>query len=157
MMSNVSVEICMPPDTLNTNVSKFAEAWDAAQQGRADVLQQWLDESQAATATNELQSCLNVAALNNHTDVARVLLRARADANGYHRGGTPLVTAACAGHCDMIRFLAENGASVSVCDTCTNLTPFMHAMFHQQKDAMNLLTEINRAQREASQTGCKQM
>lgn len=90
-------------------------------------------------AQNRLgETPLMLAAINNHVELAKVLIEHGADVN--RAGWTPLHYAAANGHRDMIRLLLENDAYIDS-ESSNGTTPLMMAASSNSPLAVKLLLE----------------
>lgn len=86
--------------------------FDAARQGDAGLLGDYLAAGAPATLTNEAgDSLLMLAAYHGHADTVRLVLRHGGDANSANdRGQTPLAGAVFKGYTEVAQALLEAGA-----------------------------------------------
>jgi ankyrin repeat protein len=110
----------------------YRALWDAAQQGRQDVVEELLRELllQRHIESGALTSFLRVAALNGHVDTVALLLSAKADPE------PSLRAAACAGDTE------DLPSSVSC--PCTSRPCTVHPCTPRPRSALQLLLEATR-------------
>ena len=84
------------------------------------------------------ETTLMLAAINNHLELAKVLIGRGADVN--KPGWTPLHYAATRGHREMMRLLLENEAYIDS-ESANGTTPLMMAAYYASPLAVKLLLE----------------
>jgi ankyrin repeat protein len=90
-------------------------------------------------------AALALAAQHGHLKIVQLLLDAGEDPNrynpeGFHAHSTPLHQAVCAGHLEVVKFLAERGARLDIPDTIYQATPLGWAVHCQQPAVADYLT-----------------
>ncbi|CAE7716404.1 Ankrd17 [Symbiodinium sp. CCMP2592] len=97
---------------------------------------------------------LSVAALQGRTEVARLLVKARADTNVPDtKGKTALIHAASAGHTEIAGLLLESGAAADMPDPY-GMTALMHAAYSGHVKVVHLLLDAG-ANKDACDRGGK--
>jgi ankyrin repeat protein len=92
--------------------SAFGTVWQAAYHGDAERVRELLAAG-AEPIIGEGRGPLNLAAMNGHVEVCRILLEAGLDVEGTTDDRfTPLMSAAAGGHVEVVRLLLEHGADV---------------------------------------------
>lgn len=92
------------------------QLWYAVAQGQVDEVKRLLDQGANANITDPFRtnSALGIAAMNGHTEIAKLLIDKGADVNFQaNNGNTALMLAAQAGHADIAKLLIEKGANVN--------------------------------------------
>ena len=84
------------------------------------------------------ENTLMLAAIDNHIDIARLLIQEGAEVN--KTGWTPLHYASTKGHIEMMRLLIENSAYLDA-ESPNGTTPLMMAAFYGTPMAVKLLLE----------------
>jgi hypothetical protein len=105
--------ICAVLDQAGAARSAFNTVWQAAYFGNTERVRELL--AAGAEPIVPGRSSLNLAAMNGHVEICRILLESGSDVEGTADDGlTPLMSAAAAGHIEVVRLLLEHGADVKV-------------------------------------------
>jgi len=117
----------------------------AAMHGHPGVVAALLDAGADINATDLYGTALHRAAANGQSEVVKLLLARKADANakmhyGRHKGATPLFDAARSGNTEVVRLLISAGALVNAA-TEDGVTPLMIAALEGNADAIDALVQ----------------
>jgi ankyrin repeat protein len=123
----------------------FPALWVEAGDGDTDKVRQLLlagaNVEERGWVDDNPYTPLQIAVLQNHTDVVQLLLEHGADVSAtYGRGCTPLHEAACFGHAEVAKVLLENGADV-LATYDSGLTPLHQAAQNAEAEVAKVLLQ----------------